>query len=368
MSMFINLHAIQQPGPSLLNRDDLGAAKTVNYGGAPRTRISSQSFKRAQREYQRDHRIDGGKYSIATAQWPRLTSEALAADHGFESDVADARVAAAFALIGIKYNEKNDKGNTAVSITAPEGTDKKLAQIIVDNEELLISGSAAAQAPVKADLLAALDPDGAIDLAEFGRFIAEVTVLNFDAAVAVSHAFSVSPFAAVEDFFVLVDDAAKDGETKGGNMGFTPLDAPTLYRTATIDVEQLRRNLNGDEGLVEKAIHSYIEAFTKALPGAKKNSTNQGILPAVVVASIGVDRRTADNAYSNPIPNGVDVLATATTRLLKQLAINSRVDTARTVVLSLDESTDAVVVDGEGFEIATGLIELSDAAYAAATA
>ena len=44
---FIDIHALQTVPFSNLNRDDQGAPKTVIFGGAERTRISSQSWKRA---------------------------------------------------------------------------------------------------------------------------------------------------------------------------------------------------------------------------------------------------------------------------------------------------------------------------------
>ena len=40
--MLIEIHMIQNHGPSNLNRDDLGAPKTCLFGGVTRARISSQ--------------------------------------------------------------------------------------------------------------------------------------------------------------------------------------------------------------------------------------------------------------------------------------------------------------------------------------
>jgi len=45
--MLIEIHVIQNHGPSNLNRDDLGAPKTCLFGGAMRARISSQCLKRS---------------------------------------------------------------------------------------------------------------------------------------------------------------------------------------------------------------------------------------------------------------------------------------------------------------------------------
>ena len=47
MTTYIDVHAIQTVPPSLVNRDDTGAPKTATFGGFPRQRVSSQSWKRA---------------------------------------------------------------------------------------------------------------------------------------------------------------------------------------------------------------------------------------------------------------------------------------------------------------------------------
>ncbi len=44
---FLDIHLLQTIPFANLNRDDLGAPKTVVYGGATRTRVSSQCWKRS---------------------------------------------------------------------------------------------------------------------------------------------------------------------------------------------------------------------------------------------------------------------------------------------------------------------------------
>ncbi|MDD5921803.1 MAG: type I-E CRISPR-associated protein Cas7/Cse4/CasC, partial [Eubacteriales bacterium] len=48
---FLDIHAIQTLPPSNVNRDDTGSPKTAVYGGVRRARVSSQSWKRAMRQY-----------------------------------------------------------------------------------------------------------------------------------------------------------------------------------------------------------------------------------------------------------------------------------------------------------------------------
>ena len=45
----LDIHVLHTVAYSNMNRDDLGSPKTVQYGGVTRTRVSSQSWKRAVR-------------------------------------------------------------------------------------------------------------------------------------------------------------------------------------------------------------------------------------------------------------------------------------------------------------------------------
>ena len=49
--LYIDIHAIQTLPPSNINRDDAGNPKNAIYGGVRRARVSSQSWKRAIRQY-----------------------------------------------------------------------------------------------------------------------------------------------------------------------------------------------------------------------------------------------------------------------------------------------------------------------------
>ena len=49
--LFLDIHVIQTVPPSNINRDDTGSPKTAQYGGVRRARVSSQSWKKAMRDY-----------------------------------------------------------------------------------------------------------------------------------------------------------------------------------------------------------------------------------------------------------------------------------------------------------------------------
>jgi hypothetical protein len=60
----IELHILQSFPVSCLNRDDVGSPKTAFFGGVNRARLSSQSLKRAIREYAQNMR------PILRTSWP----------------------------------------------------------------------------------------------------------------------------------------------------------------------------------------------------------------------------------------------------------------------------------------------------------
>ena len=47
MTLVLDIHALHTLPPSNINRDDTGAPKSAVFGGVPRHRVSSQSWKRA---------------------------------------------------------------------------------------------------------------------------------------------------------------------------------------------------------------------------------------------------------------------------------------------------------------------------------
>lgn len=73
--MFMDIHCIQQVPPSNINRDDTGSPKTAYVGGALRSRVSSQAWKRAMRGVFGDM-LDSSKFTsmsgrIVSSCWGR---------------------------------------------------------------------------------------------------------------------------------------------------------------------------------------------------------------------------------------------------------------------------------------------------------
>lgn len=311
---FVTLHALQAFPPSLLNRDDNNATKQIVYGGTPRVRVSSASWKRAMRVAMRENRIDGAEYGVRTSRFPALTAAVLTERYGREPDVAAAKAAAIFRKLNLKAT---DKGDTAVMVFGREELPATLAAVI-DAAWDQIGDDAPADTIAAA--AAALDPGAAVDLALFGRMLAEIPVGGqLDGAAAVAHPFSVDPASIEPDFWTAVDDAAGDGEPASSNLGETMVSAPILYRCASLGRRQLRSNLAAAgadaERLANAVERSFVEWFIRAVPSAKQRSSVAATLPSLVVATLGTQVLSGAAAFTKPI-TGTDVLSEAAGALL----------------------------------------------------
>ncbi|MEB3023398.1 MULTISPECIES: type I-E CRISPR-associated protein Cas7/Cse4/CasC [Mycolicibacter] len=338
---FVTLHALQAFPPSLLNRDDSNAAKQIVVGGTPRVRVSSASGKRAIRTAMRAHRIDGAEYGLRTNRFPALTAEVLTDSYGRAADVAAAKTAAVFRKLNLKAT---DKGDTAVLIFGNESLPQTMAAVI--NQAWDEIGDDA-PADTIAAAAAALDGGRAVDLALFGRMLAEIPTGRIDGAVGVAHSFSVDAAAIEPDFWTAIDDAAPAGEPVSSNLGEAMVSAPILYRSASLDRRQLRRNLAGAsedaDALARAAEQSFIEWFIRAVPSAKQRASVAATLPSVVAATLSTQVLSAANAFTTPI-TGPDVLGAATSALLSTLDRGTDViGEGENVILAIDPAADHLV-------------------------
>ena len=97
MSLIIDIHALQTVPPSLINRDDTGAPKSAVFGGVPRQRVSSQSWKRAIRKYFEDN-FDPDQIGDRSKRLPERIAKRLEAEAGLEQAEAIGRVQKLFKL------------------------------------------------------------------------------------------------------------------------------------------------------------------------------------------------------------------------------------------------------------------------------
>lgn len=279
MNAFIELHAIQTPGPACINRDDVGAPKDVRFGGADRARISSQCWKRAVR-LAMDAMLGEDSAAIRTSRVNARLSGMLA-DRGVAADDAQ-RVAIAVldASGALPQNAGDDEE------PADGGRKKRKAGPKLETDALLLMGNrvykALADAGAEAwasgdaakwcadhadDLAGAVGADRAVDVALFGRMSTMNPAINRDAACQFAHAIAVNTLSPEADFFTAVDEVKES--SGAGMMGDVEFNASTFYRFADIDLTRLAAQIGAADAV--EAAAAFVRAFALAMPSGRAN-------------------------------------------------------------------------------------------------
>ncbi|MFF0435596.1 type I-E CRISPR-associated protein Cas7/Cse4/CasC [Streptomyces sp. NPDC004327] len=301
---FIDIHIIQPVPYANLNRDDTNSVKTMLYGDALRTRVSSQSWKRAVREHFQDKL---GDKALRTRRIGERVAEVLR-ERGWDQAIAERAGAHVATGSSIKWEVAKGKDKQPITnkiltnalIYLPEDAVQELADIAEANKDALTAdftgkGRSKAESALKGKIdKVLLKRNGVINL--FGRMLAEVNQAGVDGAVQVAHAFTTHTTEVELDYFAAVDDvtAAKGDETGSGHMGTAEFSTGTFYRFATVDLEELVKNLSDDYDIGLEAARElagqFLLSFIESLPQAKKNSTAPHSLPHLVHAAVRSDR------------------------------------------------------------------------------
>ena len=313
MSLFLEFHVIQNFAPSNLNRDDTGAPKDALFGGYRRARVSSQCFKRAIRFAAHDHAfIDQAHQGVRTKKLKDLLEKALV-ERG-RSD-AQVRIGTALSAAGLKVK---DDGKTEYLLFLGNSEVSRFAQLIHEHWDELGSIVPAASGKdatkTKKESKAGLPPelvkkakgllDGgkAVDVALFGRMLADLPEVNQDAACQVAHAISTHKVEREFDYFTAVDDMGGPDETGAGMIGQVEFNSASFYRYAVLDIRKLLSNLQSDVDLTLAAIEAFAQAMPRAMPTGKQNTFAAHNPPSFVGVCL---RHSAPlnlaNAFERPI-------------------------------------------------------------------
>ncbi|MGL5335741.1 MAG: type I-E CRISPR-associated protein Cas7/Cse4/CasC, partial [Enterovibrio sp.] len=311
MTLFVELHLIQNFAPSNLNRDDTGAPKDAIFGGQRRARISSQCFKRAVRFYSREQQLIPTEYSaLRTRKLRALLLERLA---NRDPEEASSKIEAALAAAGLKLKEG---GKTEYLLFLGEREIAGFASLIEDHWDELIAPAVdekkskkeskkESKAAIPAELIklakGLLDGGKAVDVALFGRMLADLPQVNQDAACQVAHAISTHRVERDFDYFTAVDDVGGPDETGAGMIGQVEFNSATFYRYAALDVSKLLHNLQGDKELTASAIEALIQSMVRAIPSGKQNSFAAHNLPEFIGVSLRKSPLNLANAFERPI-------------------------------------------------------------------
>ena len=286
----IEFHILQSFPVTCLNRDDVGAPKNAVVGGTPRARVSSQCWKRQVRLALHEMGLPQGTRT-------KLIADLIAAECKEQGATEEQATLCGQKIerIFIKKSEaKGKKGmpeDDSEPETSAEQTDTllflsptevmKIANALkekgFDPNALIAKKDAKGQAKELADLIGKpkldYETDG-IDIALFGRMVAQAATMNVEAAASFAHAISTHRVSNEVEFFTALDDNKE--EQGSAHMGSLEFNSATYYRYVSLDLGQLWANLAGSN-MVES-----VEAFTKALfvaiPAARQ-TTMSGASP-----------------------------------------------------------------------------------------
>lgn len=319
MSLFVEFHLIQNFAPSNLNRDDTGEPKNAMFGGHRRARVSSQCFKRAIRLNSADAAtIQAGNQGVRTKKLKQLLERRLA-ELGRED--AGARIEAALAAAGLKLKED---GKTEYLLFLGQGEIEALAQLIHGHWDALATAPAAdakktkkeAKASLPVEIVkeakALLDGKKAVDVALFGRMLADMPGVNQDAACQVAHAISTHKVEREFDYFTAVDDEAEKGEPMVEMISHVEFNSATFYRYAVVDAVKLVDNLHGDKELALTGLRAFAQAMARAIPTGKQNTFAAHNPPSFVGAVLRhASPFNLANAFEKPVWPKADAELTA---------------------------------------------------------
>ncbi|MBS2547462.1 type I-E CRISPR-associated protein Cas7/Cse4/CasC [Catenulispora sp. NL8] len=310
---FIDLHVIQSLPFANLNRDDTNSVKTVQFGGVNRTRISSQSWKRAIRL---DVEQALGQQTLRTRRLAEAIRRHLHEDLGWPSELATragiytvmASSVGAKAPKPKKSGEMPDSGGEAdvpwgtnAMVYVPEAAVTELGAIAIEFRDQLQAATdlkshdgkavATAKSVMPGEKIDDIlrSRNGIINL--MGRMLAELDRAGVDGSVQVAHVISTHATDIEIDYFSAVDDITEAWGDQSGSahMGHNEYSAGTFYRYTTIDMAELLRNVGGAED-ARKLAQAFLTAAINALPQAKKNSTAPHTFPDFIAMAVRADR------------------------------------------------------------------------------
>lgn len=316
MNRFLQLHILTNFPPANLNRDDTGRPKTALMGDALRLRVSSQCEKRAWRtsDVFREA-LSGsspGRRTQPVVQWedaphPHLGTrtkeagvqiyKALLSRDVKEKD-AKAWAAGMAEQFGKLQKEKKDDplNDLRIEQLCHLGPEEKAAV-----DALVAQCAERKSAPTDKELELLRRPQTAVDIAMFGRMLANSPAHNVEAALQVAHAVTVHKAAVEDDYFSAVDDLNRD-DKGAGHIGERGYGAGLFYQYVCVNRELLAENLGSDEGLTKRALGALLHAVTKVSPTGMQNSHASRAYASYVLAEKGNQQpRSLVQAFLKPV-------------------------------------------------------------------
>lgn len=300
--LFLDIYAIQTLPPSNINRDDTGSPKTAQYGGVRRSRVSSQSWKKAMRNF---FNINGEKsdVGIRTKEIVQYVADKIIEiDHSIDVEAALKKSDDIINKAGVKTKDFKAKALFFLSDTQA----RQLAQAAIDN----ISDKKQLQKLIKSG--------PAVDIALFGRMVADDPSLNEDASSQVAHAISTHAVQTEFDFFTAVDDLSPEDNAGAGMLGTVEYNSSTLYRYANVAIHELLVQL-GEKKSVVNSLKLFVKAFANSMPTGKVNTFANQTLPQALVLSLRTDCPVnLVSAFEEPVKSSDGYVSKSIDKLAKE--------------------------------------------------
>lgn len=289
--IYVDVHVLQTVPPSCVNRDDTGSPKTAVYGGVTRARVSSQSWKRAMRLAFREL-FEEEQLGLRTKRIVALVeSEILRLSPDAEDAEKLATKVLSAAGLTIKDKEKGTDALFFISVAQV----RALAQLALEERELIEADGKEA----KTVAAAALRENPGIDIALFGRMVADDPSLNTDACSQVAHSISTHKINNEYDYFTAVDDMSSKDNAGAAHLGTVEFNSATLYRYATVAVHALEKQLGTQ---TQDAVKKFVYAFVRSMPDGKQNTFANRTLPDAVLVTIRSDQSVnLVGAFERPV-------------------------------------------------------------------
>jgi CRISPR system Cascade subunit CasC len=376
--MFLQIHTLTSYHATLLNRDDVGLAKRIPFGDAPRLRVSSQCLKRHWRNALAQTldlpRGIRSRQFFAREIFPRLVAADVPEDlaHNLTRRLLEKLVD------GGTEDSHSLTLKQAVLFGKPEADYlvALLEKCAAAGDELTALGALDASFKAeKRNLKAMLRQAGYGDLfagtegALFGRFVTSDILARTDAPVHVAHAFTVHALDTEVDYFTAVDELNRADEPGAAHAGDMELGAGLFYGYVVVDLPLLVANFTGGDSrdwqsrnpsMVRTTLQHLIRAIATVSPGAKLGATAPYAYSEFMLLEAGRQQpRSLANAYLQALAIKGDIMQSAIDRLAKHLrsldAMYGATSEARAVstnrvwdgpaseVLSLDAAMDRIL-------------------------
>ena len=323
---FLQIHTLTGYSATLLNRDDIGRAKRLPFGGCDRIRVSSQCLKRHWREATGEWSLQdlGSGRSVRSR---RVFSDEIAGrlkkQHLSEEQIFNVLTPIRSAVLGESIKAKQARKDKQAAKTGGDLlADLHTEQVIVlgppeitflttlatelaqgDADDVAKAVAAYFKDKKKRDNLKALRLGAGLDASLFGRMVTSDVMARSDAAVHVAHSFTVHAEEAEPDYFSALDDlATAEGELGSGHINTSELTSGLFYSYVVVDLRQLVSNLSEDRALAAEVLRRLIHLIATVSPGAKLGATAPYACAEFVLGEVGEHQpRTLANAFMKPV-------------------------------------------------------------------